>query len=182
MALTSTVYHLLIDLSDLDRQVYASLDLRVARHPSETMRYMLTRVVAYCLCYEEGIQFSKGGLSATDEPPLMVRDLRGDLQVVIEIGTPAADRLHRMSKSAPRTVVYTHNDVAQLQKAVSKKVIHRLADIEVYALAPSFLDALAEATERTSTWSLVLTEGQLYVTVGEKSVAGTVTRHTLEGA
>lgn len=181
MALTSTVYHLLIDLSDLDRQVYGSLDLRIARHPSETMRYMLTRVVAYCLCHEEGIQFSKGGLSATDEPPLMVRDLRGDLQVVIEIGTPTADRLHRMSKSAPRTVVFTHNDIAQLQKAVSKKVIHRVSEIEVYSLAPAFLDALAEATEHRSNWSLVLTEGQLYVTIGEKNVSGTVTRHVLEG-
>jgi uncharacterized protein YaeQ len=181
MALTSTVYHLRIELSDLDRQVYETLDLRVARHPSETMRYMLTRVIAYCLCYEEGMAFSKGGLSAVDETPLAVRDLRGDLQVAIEIGTPAADRLHRVSKSAPRTVVFTHNDVAQLHRAVSKKAIHRVADIEVYALAPAFLDALAEATERTSSWSMVLTEGQLYVTVGDKAVAGAVTRHALEG-
>ena len=61
MALTATVYHLPVQLSDVDRGVYESLDLRLARHPSETMRYLLTRLLAYCLCYEDGIAFSKGG-------------------------------------------------------------------------------------------------------------------------
>jgi uncharacterized protein YaeQ len=43
MALSATVYHVQIDLSDVDRGVYESLDLRVARHPSETMRYLLSK-------------------------------------------------------------------------------------------------------------------------------------------
>lgn len=179
MALTATVFHVTIDLSDLDRGVYETLDLRVARHPSESPRYMMTRVIAYCLCFEEGIAFSKGGISSTDEPAITVRDLRGDLRVAIEIGTPAAERLHKISKSSPRTVIFTHNDVAQLHRAVAKKDIHRLAEIEVYALDPKFLDALDKATERTSNWSLVLTEGQLYVTIGEVNVAGVLERHRL---
>jgi uncharacterized protein YaeQ len=29
------------------------------RHPSESMRYMLTRTLAYCLSYEDGITFSR---------------------------------------------------------------------------------------------------------------------------
>ena len=47
MALSATVYHLQIELSDVDRGVYEALDLRVARHPSESMPYLLTRVIAY---------------------------------------------------------------------------------------------------------------------------------------
>ena len=46
MALTATVYHLQIDLSDVERDVYQKLDLRIARHPSETMRYLLARTLA----------------------------------------------------------------------------------------------------------------------------------------
>src|SRR5579859_1018315 len=72
VALTSTVYHLEIDLSDVDRGVYETLDLRLARHPSESKHYLLTRALAYCLFYEEGIAFSKG-LSTTDEPAVWVR-------------------------------------------------------------------------------------------------------------
>ena len=70
MALTATVYNLEIALSDVDRSVYETLELRVAQHPSETMPRMLVRTLAYCLAYEEGIAFSKGGLSSTEEAPI----------------------------------------------------------------------------------------------------------------
>ena len=42
MALTATVHNFDIQLSDVDRGVYESLSLRVARHPSETEEYLLT--------------------------------------------------------------------------------------------------------------------------------------------
>ena len=34
---------------------------------SETASYLITRLLAYCLCYEEGIEFSHG-LSHAEEP------------------------------------------------------------------------------------------------------------------
>ena len=76
MALTATVYHFTIRLSDVDRGVYEALDLKVARHPSESDEYMIARVLAYCLEYAEGIAFSRGGLSEPDDPPIAVRDRR----------------------------------------------------------------------------------------------------------
>ena len=74
MALNSTVYNIVVELSDIDRGVYESLDLRVAQHPSESAEYMVTRVLAYCLEYTEGIEFTQG-LSNADEPAIVVRDL-----------------------------------------------------------------------------------------------------------
>ena len=52
MALTATVYNFDIELADMDRGVYETLDLRVARHPSESAEYMVVRVLAFCLEYE----------------------------------------------------------------------------------------------------------------------------------
>src|SRR6188768_1958505 len=99
MALTATVYRLTITLSDVDRGVYEALDLRVARHPSESARYFWQRTLAYCLCYEEGIAFSKGGLSDSDEPPVSIVDGTGVLRAWIDVGSPSADRLHRAAKA-----------------------------------------------------------------------------------
>jgi uncharacterized protein YaeQ len=178
MALGATLYHFQIDLSDVDRGVYQALDLRVARHPSETMRYLLARVLAYCLCYEEGIAFSKG-LSTAEEPAVWSHDPGGALRLWIEIGTPSAERLHKASKAAPRLVVFTHNDPAQLKKVAQERVIHRAADIEVYALPSEFLDALEVATDRSAKWVLVHTDGELYLTVGSETFTGAVTRHSL---
>jgi uncharacterized protein YaeQ len=180
VALSATVYHLQIELSDVDRGVYESLDLRLGRHPSETMRYLLTRIIAYCLCYEEGIAFSKG-LSTTEEPAVWVKDLQGTLQVWIEVGTPSAERLHKASKASPRLVVFTHNDPEMLQAAARERTIHKAERIEIYSLDGAFLDALAALTDRNAKWSLVHTEGTLYITSGAESVSTTVVRHALGG-
>ena len=178
MAQQATVYHLQIDLSDVDRSVYEALDLRLARHPSESMAYLLTRVIAYALLYEEGIAFSKG-LSTTDEPALWIKDLQGNLRAWVEVGTPSADRLHKASKASPRVVVFTQHDPRLLQKEAESRAIHKVAQIEVYALEAAFLDELAALTDRNTRWTLLRNDGLLYVTVGEKSISGTVTRHEL---
>jgi uncharacterized protein YaeQ len=181
VALQSTVYHLRIELADVDRGVYESLDLRVARHPSESMPYLLTRVIAYALLYEEGLAFGKG-LSATEEPALWIKDLQGVVRAWIEVGTPTADRLHKASKAAPRVVVFTQHDPDLLVEAARSRAIHKADQIEVYALEPAFLEELAALTDRNTRWTLLRNDGLLFVTVGDKSVSGPVTRHALAPA
>jgi uncharacterized protein YaeQ len=180
MALGATLYHFLIDLSDVDRGVYASLDLRVARHPSETMRFLLTRVLAYCLCYEEGIAFSPG-LSHTEEPAVWIKDLQGTLRAWIEVGTPSAERLHKARKACPRVVVFTHHDPGLLQAAARAKAIHQAETIQVFAFDGPTLDALDAATGRHAEWTVVHTEGLLYVTSGAANLTLPVTAHALAG-
>jgi uncharacterized protein YaeQ len=179
VALGATVYHLQIELSDIDRGVYENLDLRIARHPSESMPYFLTRTIAYALLFEEGIAFSKGGLSSAEEPPLAVRDLEGNLRVLVEIGTPSADRLHKASKASPRVVVFTQHDPRLLIREAGTRAIHKADRIEVYALDPRFLDRLGAITDRNARWTLMRNDGHLYVTVGAETLSGTVTRHEL---
>jgi uncharacterized protein YaeQ len=179
VATQATVYHVRIELSDVDRAVYESLDLRIARHPSESMPYFLTRTLAYALLYEEGLAFSKGGLSSADEAPLAIRDLQGNLKAWIEIGTPTADRLHKASKASPRVVVFTQNDPRRLVEEARTRDIHKAEKIEVYALEPKFLDQLGALTDRNAQWMLLRNDGVLYVTVGDKSVSGPVTTHAL---
>ena len=179
MALSATVYRLRIDLSDVDRGVYQALDLRLARHPSETMQYLLTRVIAYCLCLREGLAFSKGGLSDTDEPALSARDAHGKIELWIDVGSPSPERLHKASKAAGAVVVFTQHDPALLQRAARNKTIHRAGDITIQALDPPFLEALAAATDRNAAWTLVHTEGTLYVTIGAETFTSPVSRYPL---
>jgi len=133
MALTATMYNFDIELADADRRVYESLALRVARHPSESAEYLVTRVLAYVLELAEGIEFSRG-VSDPEEPALAVRDLTGAIRTWIEIGTPDAARLHKASKAAARVVVYTHKDPGQFLRRLAGERIHRAEALEVYAL------------------------------------------------
>jgi uncharacterized protein YaeQ len=178
MALTATMYRLRIDLSDVDRGVYEKLDLRLARHPSEAARYLLTRAIAYCLCYEEGIAFSRG-LAAADEPAVWAKAPDGRIKLWLDVGTPAAARLHKASKAAERVVVFTHHDPELLRRAAAAQPIHRAERVEVYAVGAPLLDELDGATGRDARWELVRTGGQLYVTTGGRTVGGEVTAHAL---
>src|SRR5215217_7284636 len=105
LALTATIHNFDVELADSDRGVYESLALRVARHPSESEEYLVTRLLAYLLEYAKGIEFSRG-VSEPDEPAIAVRDLTGAIKTWIEIGTPGAARLHKASKSGARVAVY----------------------------------------------------------------------------
>jgi uncharacterized protein YaeQ len=109
LALGATIHQFSVQLSHVDRGIYDSIELRVARHPSESEEFMWARVLAFCLERQEGLAFSKG-LEDPDQPALEVRDLTGGLRAWIEVGTPDAARLHRAAKAAPRVAVYTHTD------------------------------------------------------------------------
>ena len=175
MALGATVHSFKIDLADSDRGIYAPLDLRVARHPSETAEHMLTRVLAYCLEYTEGVALTNG-LSEPDEPAITVRDLTGALRAWIDVGSPDAARLHRASKAAPRVAVYTHKDAVQLVTKLSAERIHRVEQLEVYAMDFEWLSALAQRLQRRTSFTLTVSEQHLYLSVGEETFSGVIKR------
>lgn len=171
MAPNATAVRFKVQLSHVDRGVYEALEVKMAQHPSETRRYLLARLFAYCLLHEEGLAFSKGGLSSPDEPPLSSHTLDGRLTLQVEIGTPSADRLHKASKAAPRVVVVTHNPIKQLQEALAGQRVHKLEDIECYVLDPAFLDAVdAQLGERGGELELTINEGAVYVGVGGQTI------------
>ena len=178
MAQTATIYNLTIDLSDIDRSVYETLELRVAQQPSETMEYMLVRVLAYCLEYCDGIALTEG-VASGNEPAVLVRDLTGKITAWIEVGMPDADRIHRGMKLAGRAAVYTHRDVVKLLRQLAAGKIHRSEEIPVYSFDRDFIETLATLIERRSQFSLSITERELYLNIGTRDFTTPVTEHRI---
>ena len=169
MAQTATIYTLTIDLSDMDRGVYEALNLRVARHPSESVEYMVVRILAYCLEYQEGIEFTEG-VSSADEPALVVRDLTGRTTGWIEVGMPDANRLHRGSKLAGRVAVYTHRDPRQVMAQFAGEKIHRAAEIPIRTFDRGIIEELAAILDRRTSLSISVSQGELYISIAERNL------------
>ena len=178
MAQTATIYTLTIDLSDMDRGVYETLDLRVARHPSETTEYMVVRILAYCLEYQEGIELTEG-VSSGDEPALVVRDLTGRITGWIEVGMPDANRLHRGSKLAGRVAVYTHRDPRQVLAQFAGEKIHRGADIPIRTFDRKLIEELAAILDRRTSMSISVSQGELYISVAERNFTLPIVEHRI---
>lgn len=175
MALTATLYSFDVELSHVDRGLYETLSFRAAQHPSESPDYLLTRVLAYCLEYAPGIDFSKG-LSTPDEPAVFVRDPTGTLVAWVEIGHPTAERLHKAAKAAPRVAVYTHKDPERLVRDLADERIHRRDAMEFFAVDRALLKAWVERLSRRMVMTLSCAEGQLYLGIGDETLEGTVER------
>lgn len=178
MALSSTIYNVSVELSDIDRGVYESFEMKVARHPSESDEYLVARIFAYCLEFTEGIELTQG-VAAVDEPAVVVRDLTGRLTAWIEVGMPDADRLHRASKAADRVAVYTQKDPRQLLSSLAGKKIHRAEAIRIHSLDRTFVDAVSAKLDRRTKLSLSVTERQLYANVNGTDVQGELHEHAL---
>ena len=163
MAQTATIYNLSIDLSDVDRGVYEQLELRIARHPSESAEYMLVRILAYCLEFQDGI-FLTEGVASADEPAILIRDLTGQITGWIEVGLPDAARLHRGSKIAKRAAVYTHKG-RQLLSQLSGSRVHKSESVPIYALESEFIDGVSGLIDRRSSIGLSITEQQIYLSI-----------------
>lgn len=178
MAIGVVMHTFDVQLADLDRGVYEDLTVRLAQHPSETPEFMMTRLLAYCLEYSEGIAFSEG-IAATTEPAVLVRDATGRQTAWIEVGSPEADRLHYGSKLTGRVVVYTHRDPARVLPQWAGKKIHDADAIALLSFDPGFVEKAAAAIERRSTMTLSVTEGTLYLDLNGTSLSSAVHRHAI---
>ncbi len=175
MALTATIYNFDIELADSDRNVYESLALRVAQHPSESDEYLIARVLAYLLEYREGIEFSRG-VSDPDEPMISVRDLTGKITDWIDIGTPDATRLHKASKAAARVVVYCHKEGAQWLKGLAAAGIHRAGSLELYLVDRALIADLVSRLDRRMAFSVSINDRELYLSIGADNLTGRIER------
>ena len=179
MANPSTLYRFKINLSDIDRSVYESLDLRVARHPSETEDFLVTRVLAYALNFVDGLLFSPG-LSTPDEPAIKLTDTNGGVRLWIDIGNPTARRLNKASKAAKSVRVYTYKDPENLIREAANERIYNSSEIEIYSLASSLLNPLGQTLARDNCWAIIHNDSELTVSLGEESFTCGLQRHRLE--
>ncbi len=176
------MYHFQITLSDVDRGVYEELDLRIARHPSETLRYLITRTLAYCLSFEDGIAFSKGGLSSAEEAPLSVRDRDGRAE------SAGSTSVSRRPSACTRPARQQAASLSSLMPScrccyaeANARSIHRVEEIEVWRLdaARSWNSARREAVGKNEKLELVRSDGQLYVTHAGEALNGSLTQCSL---
>jgi uncharacterized protein YaeQ len=179
MALGATIHVFTVRLSHVEKNLYDTLELRLARHPSESAEYLVTRLLAYCLEYTEGIAFSTKGLSDPDEPAIVVRDLTGALRGWIEVGLPEAPRLHKAAKSADHVAVYPTRDATPWLARLAGERIHRAAQIEINAIDVELLTTLAAHLDRRMDFDLSVSEGTLYLSLGAETLTGSVQKLSL---
>jgi uncharacterized protein YaeQ len=166
MALTSTLYDFDVTLNHVDRNLHLSLSVRTARHPSETLDRVWLRVLAYLWLYEERLAFGPG-LSDPDAPDLRADDLTGATTLWVRVGRLDPVKLQREADRAGRARVVAFFDAPDRLEAfvdaARAAALARIGRVELVAVDPGLLAALAARDERRSKLVVTVSDDHLYV-------------------
>lgn len=168
MALPSTIHRAVVQLSDVDHGVYETIQVTLARHPSETAQRLVLRLLAYALCYEPDLSFTRG-ICAGDEPDLWSKGPDGRVRLWVEVGTPEPERLLKAARHAARVVLLAAGPSRFRWDTLYREKLAAAAHIQVIAVDYAFVSKLAEGLERTLSWELTISDGSLYLTSAGQS-------------
>jgi uncharacterized protein YaeQ len=167
MALPSTIYRVTIQLSDVDRGVYESLQVTVARHPSETEERLVARLLAFALFFEPDLAFAKG-VGDGDEPDLWVKGPDGRVLLWVEAGLPEPDRIIKAGRHAERVALIACGRTLSVWEQHLPKLAG-VSNLTVISFDQSFINCLVSSLERSITWSVTISDATLYLNVGNET-------------
>jgi uncharacterized protein YaeQ len=174
MALPATIYRVAIQLSDVDRNQYQKLQSTVARHPSETAERLIARVLAYALRFEPELTFTKG-ICAGNEPDLWIKGPDGRVTTWIEVGQPDPERLLKASRHAQEVILFAYGAARYRWENQHLPRLSAISNLTVIGLDYAFLEQIVARLQRTINWNLTITEGNLYLSIGEETLESSLT-------
>ena len=174
MALKATIFKATLQVADMDRAVYATQALTLARHPSETDERLMVRLLAWALqtpaSDDEGALVFAGGLSDSDEPDLWRHSLDGRLRHWVEVGQPEERRLIRACGRADRVTLYCYSNAAPIWWAGVQHKLARLSNLAVWQLPAPQSQALAALAARSMQLQVTVQDGQIWVGDATRSI------------
>lgn len=163
MALPSTIYRLNIQLANIDRCVYETIQTTAARHPSETEERFVARILAMAVFHEPDLTFTKG-LCAADEPDIWVVGSDGRTRLWVEVGLPDADRIIKACRHSERVALLACGRGLPGWNQLHMPKLKKYVNLTVVCVDQEFIATLASQLERVISWSITITEGTLYLT------------------
>lgn len=168
MALPSTIYRVNIKLSDVDKDIYETLQATVARHPSETEERLVARLLAYLLFFTPELIFTKG-ISAVDEPDLWVKTADDRVLLWVEVGTPESDRILKSSRHTEKIALVSCGKSYSVWEKQHLPKLLRIQNLTIIYFDQNFINSLISKLARSICWEVTITDGNLYINVGDET-------------
>jgi len=178
MALTATIRKAELQISDMDRGYYASHNLTLAQHPSETDERLMLRLLAFAMFADERLAFGRG-LSTDDEPDLWRHDYGGEIEQWIDLGQPDESRVRKASNRSREVIVLGYG--GQASETWWKKnaaALGRHKNLRVFDIAPDDSAALAALIARAMRFSVLIQDGEIQLLGDADSLAITPLERT----
>jgi uncharacterized protein YaeQ len=167
MALKPTIFKMNINVSNLDQDVYETIPLTIAQHPSETTERMVTRILAFVLNNQEFLSFTKG-LSEADDPDIWAKNYSDEFLLWVDVGEPGFERIKKACRQAKSVKIYTFNTKSNVWWKQSQKDFSTIK-AQVYQFDFEQIQAFSSLVERTMDFSITLTDNVFYIAADKGS-------------
>ena len=169
MALKATIYKANIELADMDRNYYDSIQLTIAQHPSETDQRLMVRLICYVLNAHRDLQFGKG-VSDEDEAAIWQINYSDEIALWIELGQLDEKRLKKASNKAEKVKLYCYGSSAATWWSQSQLALSKYPKLSIEQFDTSITDALVKLLDRTMEFQCSIQDGQLWLSCGDESL------------
>lgn len=171
MASNATIVKVELQVSDMDRHYYASHNLTLAQHPSETDSRLMVRLLAFALHADERLEFGRG-LGSEDEPDLWRRDYIGDIEQWIDLGQPDEGRIRKACGRAQQVTVVTYSGHgAGIWWHKHAAALARLRNLTVLDIDPASVEAVAGLLQRGMRLTAMIQDGELQLMSDSANIA-----------
>lgn len=163
MALKSTIFKTELSVSDMERNHYATHQLTIARHPSETDERMMLRIALFALHADERLTFGKG-LSTDDEPDLWLTALSGEVEQWIDLGQPDEKRIRKACGRARGVYIYSYaSRRAHIWWEQNRNGLSRFDNLSVYHFADEKVERLGGLVNKTMQLQVTIQDGVAWI-------------------
>lgn len=157
----ATVYKCELQVTDMDRHYYASHNLTLAQHPSETELRLMARLLAFALFAEERLEFGRG-LSNDEDPDLWLRNYTGEIDLWIDLGQPDESRIKKACGRARQAVVFGYNGNAfDIWWGKNESALARFKNLSVVSIGSDDMEAATALLQRGMRLTAMIQDGEL---------------------
>jgi len=168
MALKSTIRKATINLSDMDRNYYDTIQLTIAQHPSETEQRLIVRILAFILNAHEDLQFGKG-VSDEDEAALWQINYSEEIELWIELGQLDEKRIKKACNKAKAVKLYCYGSSVDVWWNQNKNKMRQFEKLSVLQFPNEIVETLSNTVEKNMIFQCSIQDGQLWLTCGDET-------------
>ena len=93
---------------------------------------------------------------------------------LVEVGLPESDRIIKASRHSERVALLACGRALASWDQQHLPRLEKVANLTVISIDQAFINKLASLLERSISWSITITEGSLYLTIGEETMEAAI--------
>jgi uncharacterized protein YaeQ len=168
MTFIAAFYTFTIELNHVDRGIFTTFRIKVARHELESREHLYARLIAFSHAYREGLTLNNDP-SKPSAPAIYLLNALGETEVWLEVGVPDKRKLELSLKHSPAAdhaiYLYSFQDVADFCHYLRGSKSNWVQGVQFYTLPPSLLERLIDTESSSPTWNISFIDNAIFLTV-----------------